>query len=121
MGLEAGRKSKGRYIDMRNKWNWQGLGLVASVTLSSVIGCQSSAPTTEETVAATFETVPAAYQDFGEPMQGDPQDAVTSDGVLASVSQYAGQQLRLRGQVQEVCQKRGCWLTLTGQERQEPI
>ncbi len=41
-----------------------------------------------------------------------PEDAVPVEAVLAEADRYAGQTVKLEGDVAEVCQMRGCWATL---------
>jgi hypothetical protein len=46
----------------------------------------------------------------GEPLQAT--ETVPLAAVLANVEQYAGQPVRIEGQIQDVCSKKGCWMVL---------
>lgn len=91
--------------------------LVLAGCASSHEARQDDSPTSAAQPEPTFvqlesarELVEPPHQDFGLPMQGDPADVVSADVVLASLSDYDGQPVRLRGVVQQVCPKRGCWM-----------
>lgn len=109
--------------------------LTLSGSMAGLMGCASSSTTTaEQTTAAPATSAPeqssasaapaaqatsAVFQmhlDFGDPMQGDPADALDADAVLASLDDYDGKPVRLRGTVAEVCAKRGCWMRVAGQK-----
>lgn len=46
----------------------------------------------------------------GEPLAA--MEAVPLATVLANVEQYAGKPVRIEGQIQDVCSKKGCWMVL---------
>ncbi len=58
--------------------------------------------TTEETTAATGA--------FGETITDG--DIINSDMVLASLGESESVSLRVEGEIKEVCQMKGCWLTM---------
>lgn len=99
--------------------------MLLALAVMILAGCASSgdrartqeAPAAAAATESTLDGLEAArqmveppHQDFGLPMQGDPADVVTADIVLASPADYDGQPVRIRGVVQEVCPKRGCWM-----------
>ncbi len=49
------------------------------------------------------------HTDFGQPMRADTQ-TVSVAQVLESPEQYDGRFVRVRGTVDSVCPKKGCWL-----------
>ena len=59
--------------------------------------------------AETSEAV-APYQVYGESLT--PDDAVSVISVAAAPSTYVGSTVKMEGEVMEVCQMKGCWLTL---------
>lgn len=79
------------------------LGLMAAMTFGA--GCES------QQRQATH---------FGEPMQTEAP-TVSAQQVLESPEQYDGQEVRLSGRVAQVCQRRGCWLTLTDGASSETV
>ena len=54
--------------------------------------------------------VPEGYEAFGATV--DVEGAVPVTTVLATPDQFVGQEVKIEGEVSEVCQMRGCWATL---------
>ena len=54
--------------------------------------------------------VPEGYEAFGSNL--DAEGAVPVTAVLATPEGYVGQEVKIAGEVSEVCQMRGCWATL---------
>lgn len=52
------------------------------------------------------------YTTFGEPMQVSTLGAVDIAKVLENTEKYDGKEIVVRGTVREVCQHKGCWITL---------
>ncbi|MEM1109070.1 MAG: DUF4920 domain-containing protein [Planctomycetota bacterium] len=52
------------------------------------------------------------YLDFGIPIPSTAPPPVSIDEVMAEPEGYAGSEVVLRGTVRDVCQKRGCWMTM---------
>jgi len=51
---------------------------------------------------------------FGEKMKLTGGKAICADEILADPTKYAGKVVRVCGQVDEVCSRKGCWIRLTG-------
>lgn len=64
----------------------------------------------------------AVGRDFGQPdaRLGEPA-TLTADAVLRSPGDYDGQQVVVAGTVNEVCPKKGCWLTMTDRDKTDTI
>lgn len=56
--------------------------------------------------------IPKSYKVYGAPLQTTKLAAVSVDEVFARPDDFAGKQVRVSGSIDEVCSKRGCWLTL---------
>lgn len=54
----------------------------------------------------------AKYVSYGEPMKLADKDAVPVATVLADPAKYEGKFVRLSGNVDKVCQAKGCWLEM---------
>jgi len=105
---------------------WPLLSLV--MTLVMLAGCQTnepapstSAPQADTSVPAEGSTKSAAVPaddslSFGAdwPAEAAQQPTVSVKQITADPDRYADQPVRVRGTVGQVCQRRGCWLTLTG-------
>ena len=85
--------------------------LLLALTLGA---CQSAddAPT-EAPVEGAASAEPAATT-YGAEV--DAAQALPAEAVLAEADRYAGQPVTVEGRVVEVCQKKGCWLTLDAGE-----
>lgn len=59
---------------------------------------------------ATEAAVPAGFAVYGETLS--PDGALPVQDVVLQPATYAGQTVKLKGTVAEVCQAAGCWLTL---------
>ncbi|MFQ5569194.1 MAG: DUF4920 domain-containing protein [Rhodothermales bacterium] len=70
-----------------------------------VLGACQSEQTADE--AAVSDTM---YDTYGEAITDE--GAVPVQAVVAEREQYLGQAVKLEGTVAEVCQNKGCWLTL---------
>lgn len=102
------------------------LAIGLSLLAWSQTGCASSTQSTSSTHATQSQarneqakksdSKQTQYVNFGQPMQGSPTDAIPADVVLTSLDTYDGKQVRLIGQVKEVCAKRGCWMRVAGQD-----
>ncbi len=80
------------------------------------LACSTRAPDAAPPLAASPEAVapPASSSapgtTFGAPV--DLAGAVPADQVVAAAETWSGKPVTLRGVVQEVCQKKGCWFTI---------
>ena len=96
------------------------LTLAAFVALT--LGCQSSPKTSAsgETMADTPVVTTGSAVQFGEPVDADAQ-ATPASQVLANPDQYDGKAVHVTGSVSNVCHKRGCWLTIGGEDGKPAI
>ncbi len=86
--------------------------LVALVATAFLFACSSEAPQDVDTQAL--------YDQYGA--EATAEGALPVEAVLAEEELYVGETVKLEGTVREVCQHRGCWLTLdTGTEREVRI
>lgn len=76
--------------------------LTGLLLLAPLVGCGGDA------APATGPT--ATYDPYGTSFT--PEGAVPVRAALAEPEAYVGQEVKLEGVVQEVCQMKGCWLTL---------
>ena len=79
--------------------------LLLSVGACRPSGQTSEAPHTPQTSEATV-----AYQVYGESLT--PDDALSVESIAAAPSTYVGSTVKVEGTVRQVCQMKGCWLTL---------
>jgi len=63
------------------------------------------------------------YTTFGSPVSGTSLDAVELTRVLESPQQFTDRPIEIHGKVVDVCQKKGCWLTMapSGEESGEAV
>jgi hypothetical protein len=54
-----------------------------------------------------------SYASYGADIATD-QAAVPAAEVLSAAERYAGETVRVSGEIEKVCQMKGCWLTLRG-------
>lgn len=98
-----------------------------SLLFSILFGCtffMACNTATTETADATTDTVTEAATEAEEPTAGgDPNQTVfgaeftanqplTYDALLVTMSQTDSVQVQLQGTVEEVCQMKGCWMTI---------
>lgn len=74
--------------------------------LHLLLACSTPAPQgpSEATPAAASNTFGAAV---------DPTGAITVDQLVASPDAWTGKEVTVKGTIREVCQKKGCWSTLS--------
>lgn len=58
---------------------------------------------------------------FGEPMKLSDADAIPVGTVLANPAAYEGNFVRLVGTVDKVCERKGCWITMTDEKANAPL
>ena len=56
---------------------------------------------------------------YGEPLTG--KDVTPISKLLADPEPYVGKTVRVKGLITEVCEKRGCWVTLASDEEFEEL
>jgi hypothetical protein len=78
-----------------------GFGLLAAVS-----ACASPAPE-------------ASYAQLGEPLT--VAEATSISAILADPDAYVGEQLRVEGTVVGVCEHRGCWMAISGENDGEQL
>ena len=78
--------------------------------LLTVSACQPSGQTSEMPDATETSEAAAPYQVYGESLT--PDGAVSVVSVAAAPSTYVGSTVKMEGEVMQVCQMKGCWLTL---------
>lgn len=65
-------------------------------------------------------TTEVSSQQFGEEI--DATGAINYDALLAKMGEADSLQLKVEGKVNEVCQMKGCWMTIVSEdENQEPM
>ena len=93
------------------------LALVAATGTVCALGCKDKKKdTTDHSVKIeTSQAQPAmpSYASFGAPMRLSDSQAVTISQVLATPGKFNGKYVRVSGTVDKVCEKKGCWLTLS--------
>jgi len=106
------------------------ISLFAVVTAAAlVVGC-----TNEEKPAGTgtktahperseAQQTPAQpmYTSYGEPMKLSDDQAVPVGKVLANPAAYEGKYVRLVGNVNQVCSRKGCWLEMADETSGKPM
>lgn len=80
---------------------------ILAVALLVLTGCSESAEIQEPSAPAVSF---ASYDVFGS--EFDQTDAVPVQQVAASPADYLGDPVKVSGTITEVCQGRGCWMTL---------
>lgn len=88
------------------------VGLVAAVA-----GCTKSGGASAKACGGPADAQPVARQVGGYLMIGEPpklstQPPVPVAAILADPAKYDGKELRITGQIAEMCEKKGCWITL---------
>lgn len=83
------------------------------------VGCNTS-----KTYEANVSTPSAKVADagpsaaFGEPIKLGAAEPVTVQQLLGNISAYEGKPVLVSGDVNEVCERKGCWMTMTdGKEK----
>lgn len=87
--------------------------LLALLLLVPLAACADDA--TADATAASGETSMPAPDDLGAVRMGDTVPdgaALTPAELIAGAGEYAGQTVVVEGVAREVCQMKGCWLTL---------
>lgn len=80
---------------------------ILAVALLVLTGCSESADVYEPTApAVTF----ASYDVFGSDF--DQADSIPVQQMAASPADYLGEPVKVTGTIVQVCQGRGCWMTL---------
>jgi hypothetical protein len=99
-----------------------GLGcdrVAAPPTSAPVPAVASPAPVAPVALAQAKTAAPSAAAagkpgHFGAPLSDAP--ALTAQAVLAEPTKYDDKDVKLTGQVSAACAKKGCWMTLGGEE-----
>lgn len=76
--------------------------------------CQSADDAASDATAPSNAPAAPAATTYGAEV--DAAQALPAEAVLADAERYAGQPVTVEGRVVEVCQKKGCWLTLDAGE-----
>ena len=84
--------------------------LVLMLSLALSTGCGDPEQAASPTPSATTST-----GNYGAPLS--VLAALEIDTVLDQADELAGKELIVEGRVEEVCQNKGCWMTLTDGER----
>lgn len=84
---------------------------VAAAALCTALGLPfATAAGAGEPAAAQQEQAPLTWEAFGAPISNKKPMAVAK--VLDEPKKYAGKTVLLEGTVGEVCQNKGCWMTM---------
>ena len=78
--------------------------------LLTVSACQPSDQTSDTPDGSETSESAAPYQIYGESLT--PDGAISVVSVAAAPSTYVGSTVKIEGEVMQVCQMKGCWLTL---------
>ena len=88
-------------------------------------GCQNaSSHSSDGTAAAIKNSQPSAtpkYASFGAPMKLPDSDALSVQQLMADPKAYDGKYVRVSGTVEKVCPRKGCWMTLQGQQPDQSL
>lgn len=84
--------------------------LLALTLIGGVFASCNEAVKKEETKTATTENANNAQQFFGEKITAD--GAMPVDSIKSMLGDKTELTCKLKGKVNEVCQKKGCWMTL---------
>lgn len=57
-------------------------------------------------------SISARVETFGSPVIGESLEQVELASVLRTPEQFSGRTIEIRGEVVDVCQKKGCWLRM---------
>ena len=91
--------------------------LLFSLALAAplLVGCAADAPADAPATEASSTDAASASSSAGSVTVGEPIDGglvvLTADEVAARAAELDGQELTVEGDVSEVCQQKGCWLT----------
>ena len=86
---------------------------------SQATAMESTEPAMDKSAPVTVESPLPAYNAYGAPIASQMQlfDAVTFEMVTNDMETYDGQNIRMTGMVEEVCQTKGCWMTITNNDQ----
>lgn len=95
--------------------------VMLSLTAGLVTGCKSgeccdNGGTEKKAVKPESKVV-----SFGEPMTVPASQTVTVSQLMASPEKYVNTPVRITGTIDGVCEKKGCWATLTDGKAKEPL
>lgn len=74
----------------------------------------SSSPSSSALPSAVAPAAAVPGEAYGEPLTLSESTSVTA--LLADIDRYDGQKVRVEGLVTEVCAKRGCWMSIAGDQ-----
>lgn len=97
-----------------NKWIVIALVGTMSWSIAKAWSCDHCTGGTE-VVPTTQPTDSSTYKHFGEPTKLTDADNIDAATVLADVSKYDGQFVRMTGKVTSVCKSMGCWLKMSSE------
>lgn len=82
-------------------------------------GCCAACGDAEKCDAPKAQT--RVYKSYGEKMTLSDEKTVPLAKVMASPDQYRDRTVRVSGTVKEVCQHKGCWISMTDAAVREPV
>ena len=88
------------------------VSLILASLLSVFIlsACQSGDPPPATNESADAKTTSAASETYGEAV--DAEQAVAVRTVVDAAQEYDGADVTVRGRIAQVCEKKGCWLSM---------
>jgi len=95
-----------------------GMGACTETPKGNAPAANGSAPTPPVAVSPAKAEVAWTY---GEALKMDDKDSITAATVLADPAAYAKKDVRVKGKVAAVCEKKGCWFTVTGGGKTEQV
>lgn len=86
---------------------------------SNAVAMESTEPAMDMSAPVEVESPLPAYAAYGAPIASQMQllDAVTFEMVTNDMDTYEGQNIRMIGMIEEVCQTKGCWLTISNNDQ----
>jgi len=91
---------------------------VSLVLAAGVVGCNKDGASAGgsgggSAAGQPLVTTSAGYVHIGDPLTLGEQAPVPVSAVLANPAGFAGKPIRIAGTVDKVCEKKGCWITMT--------
>lgn len=91
---------------------------MSALVLAVLLACgqvdsRGGAPPSPSSVPSPVTAEPAG-EVYGEPLTLTESTSVSA--ILADIDRYDGQKVRVEGRVTEVCAKRGCWMSIAGDQ-----
>jgi hypothetical protein len=94
--------------------------LLLGIGLFTIVSCSNPSSDNQNTEANTEEmTAQDSWSTFGDTI--DNSDLVTFASVQKMVSESGEAQVKISGDIEETCQKKGCWVKVKVEGSEQPI